>query len=172
MAQILESPLAGKAKRKRPAALHIDMTPLVDLGFLLITFFIFTTTMAEKRATSLIMPKEGVPTGVPETKVLTVLLAGHNKVFAYTGTWEDALSTQKIVSSDYHLYTGFGNLIRAKQKQLAAKRAELVLLIKPLGAASYQNVVDALDEALINQVERYAIVEASTEESRYVESLR
>lgn len=172
MAQIQESPIAGKTKRKIHAALHIDMTPLVDLGFLLITFFIFTTSMAEKRSTNLIMPKEGAPTNVAESKVLTVLLGGHNKVFVYAGKWEDAVSGQKVLPSDYHLYKGFGNLIRAKQKQLAENKADLVLLIKPLSTASYQNVVDALDEALINNVERYAIVEASGEEKQYIERLQ
>lgn len=172
MAQIQESPVAGKTKRKVHAALHIDMTPLVDLGFLLITFFIFTTSMAEKRSTNLIMPKEGVPTGVAESKVLTVLLGGNNKVFVYAGKWEDALSGQKVIQSDYQLYKGFGSLIRAKQKQLGEKRNDLVLLIKPLSTASYQNVVDALDEALINKVERYALVEANGEEKQYIEKLQ
>ena len=59
MAQIQESSVAGKTKRKIHPSLNIDMTPLVDLGFLLITFFIFTTTMAEKRTTNLVMPKDG-----------------------------------------------------------------------------------------------------------------
>lgn len=128
MAQIQASPMAGKTKQKIHAALHIDMTPLVDLGFLLITFFIFTTTMAEKRSTNLIMPKEGAPTGVAEGKVLTVLLAGNNKVFVYAGKWQDAVSRQTVIQSDYQLYKGFGNLIRAKQKQLAKKKADLILL--------------------------------------------
>ena len=121
MAQILESPLAGKTKQKHHAALHIDMTPLVDLGFLLITFFIFTTSMAEKRSTNLIMPKEGIPTGVAESKVLTVLLSGHNKVFVYAGKWDDAVSGQTVIQSDYHLYKGFGNLIRAKKSSWQKK---------------------------------------------------
>jgi hypothetical protein len=45
-----------------------------------------------------------------------------------------------------------------------------MLLIKPLSGASYQNIVDALDEAMINNVQRYAIVEANTAEKQYIES--
>jgi hypothetical protein len=65
-----------------------------------------------------------------------------------------------------------GNLIRAKQKQLGQKRDGLVLLIKPLSTASYRNVIDALDEALINNVQRYAVVEASSDEKQYVKNLQ
>ena len=64
----------GKLKmHKKPP--RIDMTPMVDLAFLLITFFIFTTAMSEKKAMKLFMPTEkGRPTSLGESKVLTVLL--------------------------------------------------------------------------------------------------
>jgi biopolymer transport protein ExbD len=172
MAQIQESSVAGKTKRKIHPSLNIDMTPLVDLGFLLITFFMFTTTMAEKRTTNLIMPKDGDSTKLAESKALTAILGGNNKVFVYVGKWEDAVNNQKIIQSNYNLYEGLGNLIRAKQKQLGQKRDGLVLLIKPRSTASYRNVIDALDEALINNVQRYAVVEASSDEKQYVKNLQ
>lgn len=172
MAQIQPQPMEGKSKRKVHAALPIDMTPMVDLGFLLITFFIFTTTMAEKRATSLIMPKEGEPSRLSERKALTAILGKDNKVYVYAGKFENAMKDNKIISTNYTTYQGLGSLIRAKQKQLNQDKSGLMLLIKPLNMASYQNLVDALDEALINDVQRYAIVEASAEEKAYVASIQ
>jgi len=71
--------------KKRNQKLKIDMTPMVDLGFLLITFFIFTTSMGEPMATNLFMPKDGPETNVSEATVLTVLLAGENKIYYYDG---------------------------------------------------------------------------------------
>ena len=50
---------SGKTRRKLHPSLAIDMTPMVDLGFLLISFFMFTTTLSEKKGMDLIMPKEG-----------------------------------------------------------------------------------------------------------------
>lgn len=69
-----------KTKRKLHPSLRIDMTPMVDLGFLLITFFIFTTTLSEKKLMKLFMPANGTPTPTGESKVLTVLLGQHNTV--------------------------------------------------------------------------------------------
>jgi hypothetical protein len=65
-----------------------------------------------------------------------------------------------------------GSFIRAKQKQLRKEKDDLMLLIKPLSTASYQNVIDALDEALINNVQRYAIVDASAEEKAYIDHIQ
>ena len=170
MAQIQDQP--GKTKRRIHASLNIDMTPMVELGFLLITFFILTTFMTEKRATSLIMPKEGEPTGLAESKAFTVILGENNKVFAYAGRWDNAANDKNIAETNYSVYHGLGNFIRAKQKQLKNKRNDLMLLIKPLNDASYQNIIDALDEALINDVRRYAIVQATAEEEQYVQQLQ
>jgi biopolymer transport protein ExbD len=172
MAPIQTQAIAGTTKRKIHPSLNIDMTPMEDLGFLLITFFIFTTTMAEKRAVGLIMPKDGDVIDLAESKALTAILGGDNKVFVYAGKWEDAVTNQKIVQSNYSLYQGLGDLIRTKQKQLGQKKDKMFLIIKPLGSASYLNVIDALDEALINNVQKYAVVEASTEEKNYIGKLK
>ena len=86
MAQILlHTAESKKAKRKFSPTIKIDMTPMVDLGFLLITFFIFTTTMSDKITMKLYMPHNGDPTPIGKSKVLTVLLSSNNKVYAYEG---------------------------------------------------------------------------------------
>src|SRR5215213_9293197 len=96
MAQIQPEPITGKTKRKVHAAITIDMTPMVDLGFLLITFFIFTTTMAEQRVSKLLMPKESLDsTNLKEKNALTAILAGNNKVFAFVGQWQEAVKYNK-----------------------------------------------------------------------------
>jgi hypothetical protein len=118
------------------------------------------------------MPKESTDsTEVGASKVLTVILGKDNKVFVYAGKWQDAVTNKGVAQTNYNEYQGMGRFIRAKQKQLKKDRDDLVLLIKPLGTASYQNVIDALDEVLINNIQRYAIVEASAEEKAYTEHI-
>jgi biopolymer transport protein ExbD len=145
---------------------------MVDLGFLLITFFIFTSTMAEKKAMKLYMPSDKGTSSAPESKVVTVLLASNNKVYTYEGKFEDALKENKVIPTTYNLSSGIGQVIRNKQKRLQAfnkneGRNDLIYLIKPTKQSTYSNIVDALDEATINDVKKYMVVEPSPEETSY-----
>lgn len=78
---------------------------MVDLGFLLITFFVFTASLSQPTVTRLIMPDEGESLPVPESKALTFLL-DKGKVYAYEGIWDDAFIKNKIVATDYGLQKG------------------------------------------------------------------
>ena len=170
MAQIQTSNTADK-KRKchyKPAALKVDMTPMVDLGFLLITFFIITTTLAAQKATDLIMPKEGAPSAVKESQVLTLLLDGNEKVYVYAGSWENAHPRKRIVQLSWKNKEQVRNIITAKQADLGNNKKDLMVLIKPATKSQYQNVIDALDEMLINKVKKYAVVDLSDKELAYV----
>jgi len=160
--------------------IRIDMTPMVDLGFLLITFFVFTTTMSTPKATDLFMPKD--PTNITDsTKLiddlaLTLLLDEDNRVYYYKGAFDDAMSSNTIFETNYSTYEGIGKIIRQKQKEIDASgkfadgRKGLMLLIKPTSGSVYKNVIDALDEAVINDVRKYAIVEPASEEISYIKS--
>ena len=173
----LQPAVSGGTRRKLHPMPRVDMTPMVDLGFLLITFFIFTTTLSEKQVTSLVMPREGgEPMELAASKALTVVLGDKDQVYAYTGRWEDAVAQHAVVHTGYSTYEGIGKLIREKQKQLEAKagrkgREDLVLLIKPTARASYRNIMATLDETAINAVGKYAIVDASSEERAYLQAL-
>ncbi len=153
--------------------LRIDMTPMVDLGFLLITFFVFTTTISTPMVTDLYMPKDDSitnPTPLPESLALTFLLDDNNKILYYHGDFANAIKTNKIFETGYSTTLGAGKIIRQKQKQIDASgkfpdgRKGLILLIKPTSKSSYKNVVDALDEAVINDVKKYAVLEPTADE--------
>ena len=161
----------NKTRRTIHPAVRIDMTPMVDLGFLLITFFIFTTTMSEPNTMKLYMPHEGDPTAIEDGKVLTILLGNNNRVYAYQGAFEKALLKNMILPTSYDETDGIGNLIRQKQMQLEqtwSKNSKdgLVYLIKPTKQTTYKNIIDALDEAIINGVKKYMIIDASIEETQ------
>ena len=165
MATILESPLS-KSKTKTHSV-KVDMTPMVDLGFLLITFFIFTTTLMQPAVTKLLMPKEGGPPEPVYDKTLLTALVDRDKVFVYDGALD-----KEVVQTNYDVKTGLGHLIRQKQKDLEStnQKEELMVAIKPLPSASYQDVINALDEMLINKVSRYGIMNLSQEEKQWIAS--
>jgi biopolymer transport protein ExbD len=160
----------GKKNRARKAQLRIDMTPLVDLGFLLIIFFIFTTTMGEPYKTELYMPKKGEGTVIGESDALTILLASNDSIYYYHGKWEEASKTNAVQFTNYNVSTGIGNIIREKQKQLGPKRNELLLMIKPTETSSYSNLMNALDEVMINNVKKYAIMDVTNAEKIFVQA--
>ena len=160
-----------KGRRSVARHLKIDMTPLVDLAFLLITFFIFTTSMTDRKGLKLVMPEDGEPMDLGKSNALTLLLGGNNKVYAYTGDWKTAQATNGVKATSYSETAGIGAIVRAKQQQLrAAKKdpSELMVLIKASDGATYKNTVDALDEMLINGVTKYATVDMTAEERAIV----
>jgi len=136
-------PAAVSAKRKaglRPKAWHqlkIDMTPMVDLGFLLISFFVITTELARPTTMDLFMPKDsGQPSDLGESNALTVLL-DNDRLFYYHGKWEEALKNGVILQTSFSGNAGLRKISGEKQRQLdiSTKNKEgrngLMLLIKP-----------------------------------------
>jgi hypothetical protein len=92
-----------------------------------------------------------------------------DKAFVYEGLWSDAVALKKIAIVSYAFQNGMGTFIRQKQNKLLVKD-DLIVLIKPLAATSYQNIITALDEMQINRVLKYAVVEASEEEKAFVQT--
>jgi biopolymer transport protein ExbD len=164
---------AGKShkrggRRSKKLSTRVDMTPMVDLGFLLITFFVVTTTWSKPHVTRLIMPADGPASPLGNTAALTIVPVDGNKLFYYNGDLELALREGSYGITGYGLNGGIGDIIRQKQaamdRSYKGGRKELMLLIKPSAEASYGNVVSLLDETLINQVSRYSLVDLTAED--------
>jgi biopolymer transport protein ExbD len=147
-----DKPIAAKGAATE---ILLDMTPLVDLGFLLITFFIFTSTMMEAHVFKLVMPATSSNRpSVAESKSATVILGANNVLFYYEGMAEKT----DLKEIDY-------NELRQKlQVKKAATGNELTVLIKITPDATYQNLVDVLDEMLISNIEKYVVMDPEKEE--------
>lgn len=164
MAEITSSPKNGKGKR---LSTRVDLTPMVDLGFLLITFFIFTTTMGEAKALNIPLPHDGDSSQTPVSKTLNLILGDSNTCWHYNG---DSIS---LIKPANYGNSGMRTVIEQKRKTIADKSGnakDMVVLIKPTSESSYQNLVDVLDEMLIQNVTRYVIMEPSAGEISIIES--
>lgn len=167
-------------RRSKKLSTRVDLTPMVDLGFLLITFFIFTTTMSEPGAVKLIMPDDTKPVDVDqklgESNALTLMPIENHAVFYYHGSQESAMKSGAFGITSFDLKTGIGQVIRDKQAAMdrvtPGSRKELMLLIKPAAGSHYQDFVNALDEVAINQVPRHALLDITPEEVRMIEAQR
>ncbi|MFP5041342.1 ExbD/TolR family protein [Parasediminibacterium sp. JCM 36343] len=154
-------------KKSKKLSTRIDLTPMVDLGFLLITFFIFTTTMSQPTAFKLNLPKDTDKpqdeTKIKETGALTILLGKDNHVFYYESTLDPA--GKNFLSSSFK---DIRNVIIAKKRSTPDK--DFFVVIKPNEECTYRNVIDLLDEMAINVVKRYALVDISVGENQLVKA--
>ena len=165
-------------RRSKKNSTRVDLTPMVDLGFLLITFFILTTTWSQPHATQLKMPAKGDSSQLGNNAALSLVALDDNKIFYYHGELNDAIHTGHFGVTGYGLNGGVGDIIREKQAAMdrsyrggSGGRKELMLLIKLSPEASYGNMVQLLDEALINQIGRYALEDLSEGERTQVMAL-
>lgn len=142
----------------------VDMTPMVDLGFLLITFFIFTSTMSQPTAMNLFMPKDvdkpEDQNKVKESGAFTIMLGKDDVVYYYVG-----LDPTQIQTATFK--TIREEIIRKKQ---STNPEDLVMIIKPTADATYKNTVDILDEMTINEIKRYAMVDISDTEMQLIKA--
>lgn len=95
MAQIVENGGGDSGKgKKRPkkSSTHVDMTPMVDLAFLLLTFFVLTSTFSKPKVMSLVYPAKDVPesTEKPVVKNAITFLITKDRVFYYKGEFNPA----------------------------------------------------------------------------------
>lgn len=142
----------GGKKRSKKASTKVDMTPMVDLAFLLITFFMLTTTFGKPQAMEVNMPdktEDNQEQPLKESKAFTILLGENNIIYYYQG-----LQDPELYTTDYSAQ-GIRSVLLQKKKEIA----DMVILIKAHSKARYKNMVDILDEMHITAIKRYAIVD-------------
>jgi biopolymer transport protein ExbD len=178
MAEIPQSaPKSGARKSAKRMSTHIDFTPMVDLGFLLITFFMLTTIISKPVVMPVVMPENDLLPRDPlkESKVLTLLLGPKNKVY-----WYEGLDHHALDSTDYAA-GGLRRVILNKMEKVNAQfglepytdaktgvarsGSYAYVIIKPMKTCNYQNLVDALDEMSICRVRYYTILDLSPDEN-------
>jgi len=148
----------GRGVRKgKKLSTRVDLTPMVDLGFLLITFFIFTTTMTTPTSLHLNLPKDVPDDQRMKTKVsqvITLLLGKNDKVFYYEGD-----DPTKMNSSDLK---GIRTILL--DKKMRSDTAFFQVILKPSKDASYHDAVSILDEMKIDAIHHYALVDIDPSE--------
>jgi len=153
----------GKVRSKK-ASTRVDLTAMVDLAFLLITFFILTTTLAKPKAMDVAMPdkeeKQVDQLAVAASRSMTLLLGANNKVEWFVG--EPGKSQPETVGYGKN---GLRETLIEKGKEIQQTTGKfMIVLIKPSDKSDYKNLVDALDEMKITAVQSYAIVDISQPE--------
>lgn len=155
MAQITTS--GGRRGRR---SIHLDMTPMVDLAFLLLTFFVLTMTLNTSNVMSVQMPDTGPgePPPVKAERVITFLLSENNAVYYYHGD-----NFETLLKTDYSV-RGLHRLLLEKKKQTD----NAIVILKPTSKSRYKNLIDALDEVRLTKMEHYYITKETSEEKKMI----
>ncbi len=148
-------------KKSKKLSTRVDLTPMVDLGFLLITFFVFTTTMSQATAMNMNEPKDNDPDNekkVKQSGAMTILLGKGNQVYYYFGQLEADKLSQQFKSTNFK---EIRQIILDKKK--ATPIDDLMYIIKSDSLSTFKNSIDILDEMSISAVPpgHYAEVDIS-----------
>jgi biopolymer transport protein ExbD len=180
-------------KKAKKLSTRVDMTPMVDLGFLLITFFIFTATMSSPKAMDLRMPKDvDDPLKQNEAKesgALTIMLGKGDQVYYYEGQLKVDVGQNNFKQTTFK---GIRDIIIKKRQEVMSRYVtdpeceakakadgkpegycrdkDFVVIIKPDQDATYKNTVDILDEMTINGVRTYAMVKILPQEYELIQA--
>jgi biopolymer transport protein ExbD len=152
---------------------RVDLTAMVDLGFLLITFFMFTTTLNKPKTMEIQKPaKPDNPVEEPpikQSRTLSILLGEQDKVYWYVGA--DDAENIELDSADFSSgNSGIRKVILRRQEEVKAmygstvtpekpNNDKLVVIIKSMPTAKYRSMVNIMDEMNITDTKIYAIVD-------------
>ncbi len=201
MAQIMDGGGGGHGKGKKRAkkhSSHIDMTPMVDLGFLLLTFFVLTTQFSKPKTMEINMPVKPKDTlnttKIDDETALTILLTEKTeKIYYYYGKFKSETSILK--TADYSK-EGIRKVFRDRNKSVMDKILELkekvakhqiadttykrmaiaakgdkkavFVIVKADEKAKYKNVIDVVDELMVAEIGKYALVDISPAEKELI----
>ena len=170
-------------KKGKKLSTRVDLTPMVDLGFLLITFFMFTTTLAKPKTMEINMPykdekiEEEEKSKIKASTAMTVLLSKDHRVYYYEGLADDPTNPPQLQVTYFRPTDGIRDAIINKQKMIndlkqqgsLVAKDQLTILIKPDATSTYEDLVNILDEMSINDVRTYAIVDITDVDKMFIE---
>ena len=171
----------GKVRSKKQNS-KVDLTAMVDLAFLLITFFMLTTTLSKPQSMNLGLPDKDDPNKkeqnikVDENRTMTILIGDNDKLVRYVGLLATPVAGGAPKDFTYGKDGIRKELLSRKKSVLDYSTAKgkpkdgMIVIIKPSKKSNYRNLVDILDEMAIVNVPTYAIVnDFSPEEKKLLE---
>ncbi|MBF0587463.1 biopolymer transporter ExbD [Prosthecochloris sp. N2] len=146
----------GKRERKR-LGFHIDMTPMVDVAFLLLTFFMLTTTFGLQNTMEINIPPESGEVKIAEDNVMTLRIGPDGN--AYWSIGSSAPQTVSLYDGEAGKAVSLSDELRGLLVSETRRNSKLVIVVKLSGGAKYRNLVDLIDEFNLLQINRFSLDE-------------
>jgi biopolymer transport protein ExbD len=137
---------------------------MVDLAFLLLTFFVLTATLNKPQTMEITMPEDDKTEApkVNERHVLSLVMGKDDKIYWYIGITDPEVKVTNFSN------TGIRKLLLEKKRDIP----KLIVLIKSMDDSKYKNMVDILDEMNINSIQRYAIVDVTQTDKDLIKDVK
>lgn len=205
MAEIIEGGGGGggkhQKKRAKKMSARVDMTPMVDLGFLLLTFFVLTSQFNKPKTMEITMPVKPKDTTqttkIDDETALTLLVSEkQNKLYYYYGKFKPETSILK--KTDYSA-EGLRKILKERNKENIAKISDLkqqlkskqiadttfkrlasavkgdkkavFVIVKAEEKTKYKSIIDVLDELALADIGKYALVDISPPEKEMLKMM-
>ncbi len=129
MAEIAQNHRKGRKKgRAKKLSTRVDFTPMVDLGFLLITFFMLATTLNKPQTMEIALPSkdktsEEEQTNIKASRSVVILLGKDNAVYYYEGTRENGVDP--LLNKTNFSANGLRQFLMKRNYEVMAKIREL-----------------------------------------------
>ena len=146
---------SGHRRPQRRARIRIDMTPMVDVAFLLLIFFMVTTVFRRPQALEMTIPREKAEQEIPEQNVLQIRVTKDERLYWNIG-FDEPTAAQ---TGDLHTVVG----------DLKSKNPALAAVIKIHREAPYHWMVDILDEITLGNLERYSLAPFTEDDTFAIE---
>ena len=163
-----------KKGRRKIHSLRVDLTPMVDLGFLLITFFMLSTTLEQLKVMNINMPDNEptlTHTVFEEEATITLIPSRAHTVYYYDGILKDPTQLKHTeISKARTVLLSKQTAVIALPASLSADAHKQHVLIKPTNDCSYADLVSILDEMNILSIPYYAIVDLTKEEEEMIQA--
>lgn len=171
-----------EVKGGKKHAPRIDLTPMVDLGFLLITFFMLTTTMSKPKAMEIQMPfkdknlQKEDQNKVKKDEALTVLLSKDHRIYYYHGIGDDPTNPPQVEVTYFKDKDGIRDVLINKKKTVQGlisqgvlnAQDKVIVLIKPDVTSTTEDLINILDEMTINAIPVYAVVDITPVDKDFI----
>jgi biopolymer transport protein ExbD len=157
-----DAPKTGGTHKRKKMNTRVDLTAMVDLAFLLITFFMITTTLSKSKAMDVAMPV-GDQDPVSASRSFTVCLGKNNQLMYYLGQLDAPIIAPTITGFNKD---GIRKALLETSKMVHDKTSKsMIVLVKPSDHSVYENLVSVLDELEITKMPSYAIVDIDSHDT-------
>ncbi|GAB3936264.1 ExbD/TolR family protein [Mucilaginibacter myungsuensis] len=163
MAELNQAPANSAGSNRKKHSTRADLTAMVDLAFLLVTFFMLTTTLSKPRSMDMTMPDDGPDRmSLRASQTVTLCLGKDDQLVFYRGEVDKPIDAPSVVGYDREGLRRTLLTTAAKIKQETGK--DMIVVIKPSEKSLYHNLVNTIDELNITRTNRYAVVDISPQD--------